>query len=186
MRKVNKMDGRRAKKWRGWGERGGDSRKESAQRPNSWTYNFVEVSGHKLERSQTWGFLIQCLHYRPVSNHFWPPGVGGGGNPLVEVTVNSKEEISSDFCLNYVKEFSLWTVCLTGQRMVENVWWKCKTNVWICWTKKIYRRSDWSGRLYTFYCRLTFNFICTLVQTFSKITSTPTKLFIVRSSWEGR
>ncbi len=31
-------------------------------------------------------------------------------NPLVEVTVNSKEENSSDFCLNYVQEFSLDTV----------------------------------------------------------------------------
>ncbi len=31
------------------------------QKPNSWTYNFVEVSGHNLESSQTWGFPIQCL-----------------------------------------------------------------------------------------------------------------------------
>ncbi len=30
-----------------------------------------------LRRSQTWGFRIQCLHYKPVVNHFcW--GVGGG------------------------------------------------------------------------------------------------------------
>jgi hypothetical protein len=28
------------------------------QRPNSWTYNFAEISGHNLESSQTWGFLI--------------------------------------------------------------------------------------------------------------------------------
>ncbi len=42
------------------------------QKPNSWTYNFVEVSGHNLESSQTWGFHIQCLQYTPVSisNHF--------------------------------------------------------------------------------------------------------------------
>ncbi len=26
------------------------------QKPNSWEYNFVEVSGHNLERSQTYGF----------------------------------------------------------------------------------------------------------------------------------
>jgi hypothetical protein len=25
------------------------------------TYNFVEVSGHNLEISHTWGFRIQCL-----------------------------------------------------------------------------------------------------------------------------
>ncbi len=37
---------------------------------NSWTYNFVEVSGHNLGSSQTWGFHIQWIHYQPVSNHF--------------------------------------------------------------------------------------------------------------------
>ncbi len=35
-------------------------------------------------------FRIQCLHYNPVSNHFCT----GGGDPFVEVTVNSKEENS--------------------------------------------------------------------------------------------
>jgi hypothetical protein len=29
-------------------------------KPNSWTYNFVEVSGHNLESSQTWGFCVTC------------------------------------------------------------------------------------------------------------------------------
>ncbi len=33
------------------------------QKPNSWTFNFVEISGHNLEGSQTWGFRIQCLRY---------------------------------------------------------------------------------------------------------------------------
>jgi hypothetical protein len=47
------------------------------QKPNSSTYNFVEVSGHNFERSQTWGCRIQCLHYKPVLTHFcW--GKGGG------------------------------------------------------------------------------------------------------------
>jgi hypothetical protein len=32
---------------------------------------------------------------------------GGGGNPLVEVTVSSKEENTSDFCPIYVQEFGL-------------------------------------------------------------------------------
>ncbi len=48
-------------------------------KPNSWTDNFVEVSGHNRESSQTWGFCIQCLHYKPVSNHFCSRGGGGGG-----------------------------------------------------------------------------------------------------------
>ncbi len=42
---------------------------------------------------------------QPVSNHF-AEGEGEEGNPLIEVTVNSKE----DFCPNYVKEFGIWTV----------------------------------------------------------------------------
>ncbi len=64
-----------------------------AQKPNSWMYNFVEVSGHNLESSQTWDFRLQCLHYKPVSNHFCSKGEGEE-NPLLEVTVNSKKENS--------------------------------------------------------------------------------------------
>jgi hypothetical protein len=43
---------------------------------NSWTYNFVEVSGHKLESSQTQSLRIQLLYYKPVSNQFWSRGGG--------------------------------------------------------------------------------------------------------------
>ncbi len=28
---------------------------------------FIEISGHNLESSQTWGFRIKCLHYKPES-----------------------------------------------------------------------------------------------------------------------
>ncbi len=34
-------------------------------------FHFVEVSRHNLESSQTWGFRIQCLPYKRVSNHFY-------------------------------------------------------------------------------------------------------------------
>jgi hypothetical protein len=44
------------------------------QKPNSWTCNFVEVSGKNLESSQTWDFRIQCLHYKAVSNPFCSRG----------------------------------------------------------------------------------------------------------------
>jgi hypothetical protein len=44
---------------------------------NSWTYDFLQVSGHNLESSQTWGFHIQCFHYKPVSNHFCSSWGGG-------------------------------------------------------------------------------------------------------------
>ncbi len=49
------------------------------QKSNSWTYNFVEVSWHNLKSFQTWGFHIQCLHYKAVSNHFCSRWGGGGG-----------------------------------------------------------------------------------------------------------
>ncbi len=45
-------------------------------KPNSWTYNFVEVSGHNLESLRTWGFRIQCFHDKPVSTHFSSKGGG--------------------------------------------------------------------------------------------------------------
>ncbi len=45
-------------------------------KPNSWTYNFVEVSGHNLESSQTWGFRIQMFTFQPS---FKPLLLGGGG-----------------------------------------------------------------------------------------------------------
>jgi hypothetical protein len=35
-------------------------------KPNSWTFNFVEVYGHNLESFQTWGVRVQCLQHKPV------------------------------------------------------------------------------------------------------------------------
>ncbi len=81
-------------------------------KPNSWTYNFIEVSGvsgHNLKSSQTWG-ILQNVN---ITNQFRTTSAreGGGGrkeeNRIVEVTVNSKEENSSDFWPNYVQEFGL-------------------------------------------------------------------------------
>ncbi len=74
------------------------------QKPNSWTYNFFEVSGHNLKSSQTWGFCKDFLNYRET--------VRGGVSmknykyqgQAVEVTLNSKEEnswkIQKISCLN--------------------------------------------------------------------------------------
>jgi hypothetical protein len=45
-------------------------------------------------------FPYTMLTLQPVSSHFSSRGVGGGGvgaNPLVELTVNSKEEILKTF-----------------------------------------------------------------------------------------
>jgi hypothetical protein len=33
-------------------------------KPNSWMYNFIEVSGHNLERSQTWGCCVDFLNHK--------------------------------------------------------------------------------------------------------------------------
>ncbi len=52
-------------------------------KPNSWKYNFVEVSGHNIESSQTWGFCIQyTLHYITIftlQTSFKRLCWGGGG-----------------------------------------------------------------------------------------------------------
>ncbi len=76
----------------------GASHPHSLHKQNSWTYNFVEVSGHNLENSQTWGFCVQCLHYKPASNHFCSRGRGGGGvKSVVEKTfvpITSKNSAS--------------------------------------------------------------------------------------------
>ncbi len=48
-------------------------------KPNSWTSNFVQVSGHNLASSQTWGFSMLCNVY--ITNQFQTTftGWGGGG-----------------------------------------------------------------------------------------------------------
>ncbi len=72
------------------------------QKTNSWTYNFVEVSGHILESSQTWGFRIQYLHYKPLLLN----GVWG----VKSVSRGDCEEQGGkllSFCPNYVQEFGL-------------------------------------------------------------------------------
>ncbi len=38
---------------------------------------------HNLESSHTWGFPVQCLHYKPVSNHFFS---GGGGDGVESIS----------------------------------------------------------------------------------------------------
>jgi hypothetical protein len=55
---------------------------------NSWTYNFVEVLKIVLRVPRC--FSIEYFHYKSVS--LLIGGRWGGGNLLVEVTVNSKEE----------------------------------------------------------------------------------------------
>ncbi len=72
------------------------------QKLNSWTYNFVEVSRHNPESFQT--FEVSLYNFY-ITNQFQT-----GVNPFVEVTVNSKEENSSDFCPHYVHEFGLNSV----------------------------------------------------------------------------
>ncbi len=92
-------------------------------KPNSWSYNFVEISEHNLESSQTWGFRIQCLrvHYKPVSNNFCSRG-RRELDPLVPSTVEGEKQGGKllDFCPNYVQEFDLdyWTEC-EGRREAQ-------------------------------------------------------------------
>jgi hypothetical protein len=72
---LNHLLGRKSKFWDRF-----QRNYRHVQKPNSWTYNFVEVSGHNLDSAQAWGFHIQCLDYKPVSNHFCSAGGGGGSH----------------------------------------------------------------------------------------------------------
>ncbi len=63
----------------------------SVQKPNSWTYNFAEVSGHNLESFQTWGFCMDFLNHREGGMVFYQVFLL---SPL-QCTVN---EISRQIC----------------------------------------------------------------------------------------
>ena len=73
----------------------------TVQKPNSWKYNFVEVSGHNLEVSVYNVYIVNQFQTTFAQG-------GGGVHPLVEVIMNSKEENSKYFCPNNVQEFGLW------------------------------------------------------------------------------
>jgi hypothetical protein len=45
-------------------------------KPNSWTYNFVEVSEYDLDSFETWGFREQCSHYKQFQTTFAQEGKG--------------------------------------------------------------------------------------------------------------
>jgi hypothetical protein len=45
-------------------------------KPNSWTYGFIEVSGHNLEILRL-EFFVYNVNYKHLSNHFCS-GRGGG------------------------------------------------------------------------------------------------------------
>jgi hypothetical protein len=51
---------------------GGSESLPPEQKPHSWRYNFVEVSGHNLESSQTWGFCMDFLNEREGGMVFYP------------------------------------------------------------------------------------------------------------------
>ncbi len=62
-------------------------------------------------------------HFHHFQNTFDRGGKGGGGyNPLVEVTVNSVEENSKDFCPNYVQEFGLCTALQVFLVLPHGIW----------------------------------------------------------------
>ncbi len=50
---------------------------DPALKPNSWAYNFAEVSGLNRERSQTWGFCLDFLNQKE------------GGVPFYQVLLRS-------------------------------------------------------------------------------------------------
>jgi hypothetical protein len=62
----------------------------------------------RVLRLQVSAYSVYCT--LQIQNSLNPLLLGGGGIPLVDVTLNSKEENYQDFWPNYVQEFGLWTV----------------------------------------------------------------------------
>ncbi len=64
------------------------------QKPNSWTFNFIEVSGHNLESSQTYGFCMDFWNHREgvwISIRFPPfsfTGTVGGLREFEEIEIS--------------------------------------------------------------------------------------------------
>ncbi len=70
-------------------------------------YNIIEVSGHKILRFLGLEVSVYNVY---ITNQCL---VTFAQNPLVEVTVNSKEENPEDMCTNYVQEFALCWISTT-------------------------------------------------------------------------
>ncbi len=87
----------------------------------------VEVSGHNLESSQTWGSRTQCLYYKPVSNHFCARE-GGRVKSVSKWLWIARMKTLLDFCSN-VQEFGLWRVSFllqnTTTEFLPTDSWKC-------------------------------------------------------------
>ncbi len=98
---------------------------------NSWTYSYVEVSGHNLLR--LWVSLMNFISHKEgvwfssfllYSNckrlcEFEEIEIS---SKVVSMTVNNKKENSLDFCLNFVQEFGLR---VTVNSKEENSWDFC-------------------------------------------------------------
>ncbi len=90
------------------------------QKPNSWTYNHVEVSEHNLGSYQTLGFCMDFFKHREgvwfsirFSSVLLTETVRGCvslNRNLKQICRDNKEENSYAFCLDFVQEFGLWTV----------------------------------------------------------------------------
>ncbi len=79
--------------------------------PNSWTYTSLRFLAIILR-----GLRLEVSIYNVYTTNQFQTTFAQGGrgeNPSVEVTVNSKEENSWDFCPKYVQEFGLWYIYCT-------------------------------------------------------------------------
>ncbi len=86
--------------------------------PNFMNVQFhFEVSGYNLQLRVL--RLEVSVHNFNITNQFCSRG-GVSKNPLVEMTVNSKEENFYDFCPNYVQEFGLrkasWPISFASRK----------------------------------------------------------------------
>ncbi len=71
-------------------QKSGETVISSQSKPNSWTYNFVEVSGHNLESSETWSFPLQWMF--KLQNSSKPLSLKGGGGGVKSVGSGDSEQ----------------------------------------------------------------------------------------------
>jgi hypothetical protein len=89
-------------------------------KPNSWTYNFVEVSGNKLDCSQTWGFCIDFLNLREEVTVFYQAFLL---SPLqCTVTEMLISVIYLFSCLHHLHFSVLSCTAKYNKKQIENFW----------------------------------------------------------------
>ncbi len=149
---------------------------ECIQRPNSWTYSFVEVSGHNLESSHPWRFCMDILKgvwHEIFDFSFFHTSVSPGPLSILLVSFRFFSKIRGDN-----REWMF--VCGVNVSLKKYKWvWIVgkktpKTFVWIS------SKNSASGRHYALYPNTWLRKKCLLFW-----QQTPNILFSLSSIWNS-